>query len=296
MNTGLVKWVFRTRSYDAWNHACAAPDFYGLGNVVPIVFPNPLVNTQNFNRDINQPFVSATDFLQCNRFTNLLNDPAAVPLYGTHLCQGTSTLGVNAIRVGLFSQGDNAPLRPIPGPTSGPVVRYTLTNPPADVIADGKTVFSNGRQIKTINGMIAAVDAATGNILWQRPANDGIAGTLQTALVHETLTVGNGFVFIGYVDRKGTMVALDAKTGIKLFQFQNTIPVNGVATPAGGIESGPQVVGRRVYWGAGTETFAPFPDETGTLVYGVNRLYSFILPRMPDDEEDCIDRDTDLND
>lgn len=56
------------------------------------------------------------------------------------------------------------------------------------------------------------------------------------------------------------MVALDANTGVKLFRFQSKIPVGNVMTPAGSNESGPQVNGRRVYWGVGTDQFTDIND------------------------------------
>jgi hypothetical protein len=40
--------------------------------------------------------------------------------------------------------------------------------------------------------MVSAVGAATGAIVWQRPAIDGIKGTLSQAQAFGTLTVGNG--------------------------------------------------------------------------------------------------------
>ncbi|MDQ2995091.1 MAG: PQQ-binding-like beta-propeller repeat protein, partial [Pseudomonadota bacterium] len=267
-------------------------------------------NSQNMNRNINLSFVAAETFLNINRFTPL------------------------GIRVGLYSQGDDAPFTSFPapssqalpfpgpnlvygindypqtypaigggpetpflqGPASGPKQLLTLKNPPSDVTPDGITVISSAGKLKTINGTVQAVDAATGNILWQRPAYDGIKGSLKPGIAFGTLTVGNGMVFIGYQDGVGTMVALDAHTGVKLFQFQNTIPVGGVLTAAGSVESGPQVVGRRVYWGIGAETFAPFPDKSGVLTNGGNRLYSFKLPNCLDDEEDNRDQFTDLDD
>lgn len=450
--TGVIKWVYHSRRYDAWNHSAGAPDFYGLSLALPFVFPSPIanaqnnfqdpigpdegfgqepmllsgvkmpngssqdlvvvgnkdgllyalnpdtglpvwntptntdpggvygglqfgratdgktiyfgtVNTQNINRDVTKPFVAQMDFLQCNGLSNLLNNPAytnpANPnqYYGAGLCAGFSTLGINQIRLGLYSQGDKLPLTPIPapstmnlpfpgpaytvangsgypvsyplavgslpptnpinpfmvGPGSGPKGLWTLINPPADIQVDNKTVFQNGSSYQTIDGMVQAVDAATGKILWQRPANDGIAGNILTSMVDGTLTVGNGIVFIGYADGKGTLVGLDAKTGKKLFMRQNqicshtatpagTIPagapecVNGDAIPAGSILSGPQIVGRRVYWGTGAETTAPFPNSNFNLINGGNRLYQFILPGCSDDLGELIDQYTSFND
>src|SRR5215468_7009610 len=44
MDTGRVKWAYWAHKYDAWNHACGAPDLYGWSTVVPALFPVPLAN------------------------------------------------------------------------------------------------------------------------------------------------------------------------------------------------------------------------------------------------------------
>src|SRR5205814_6442419 len=42
MDTGRVNWVYYAHKYDAWNHACGAPDLYGCSTVVPALFPVPI--------------------------------------------------------------------------------------------------------------------------------------------------------------------------------------------------------------------------------------------------------------
>jgi len=70
--------------------------------------------------------------------------------------------------------GTGAPAPFLKGPASGPAELWTLVNPPADISADGINVFADGNKLKTIAGMVGAVDAATGEIVWQRPTIDGI--------------------------------------------------------------------------------------------------------------------------
>lgn len=400
MNTGKVKWVNHSRQYDAWNHACAAPDFYGWGVAVPIVWAVPFVNNANcFQNPIGpdngfgqQPMLLDNVLLKSGVKTDLVvvgnkdgrlfgldpdtgkqiwvtnTDPGGIygglqfgrATDGKRIFFGTTnSSNVNRdksvpfrsatqflkdygfdklnppVRVGLYSQGDAGPLIDFPAPSSqvmpfigpdlfygindyktnnplypadgvlkissGPRELWKLINPPSDVIPDGKTVFaSSGGALTTVNGMVQAVEASSGKILWQRPAFDGIRGALGPGQAFGTLTVGNGVVFIGYADGRGTMVALDATTGRKLFQFQAKVPVNNVLTPRGFIESGPQVVGRRVYWGVGAETAAYFPARTGVasveFLSGGNRLYMFMLPYFPDDELDDLDMNTTLDD
>ncbi|MBS0286001.1 MAG: PQQ-binding-like beta-propeller repeat protein [Proteobacteria bacterium] len=385
MKSGAVKWVYYARKYDAWNHACGAPDFYGWSSIPPIVFPVHLVNAGNciqepigpdmgfgnqpmLVEDVNIPnggkkdlviagnkdgrlfaidpnnghlvwetnvdpgsiygglqFGRATDgktiyFGSTNGRNNgrKLSTPY-IPVDTFLNVNGLSALG---IKTGPFVKKDGATPVPYPapsnivlpfpgpnlvfgindypnsypdpdntgapanflkGPASGPVELWTLINPPSDIVADGVNVISSGNKLKTISGMVQAVDAATGKILWQRPAVDGASPTLAPTQAFGTLTVGNGVVFIGYADGQGTMVGLDAKTGKKLFQFNNKVKLSDNSLVAnGGIESGPYVAGGWVYWGAGLETGAYFPSGNGVLRNGGNRLYGFKLPGCDD--------------
>jgi polyvinyl alcohol dehydrogenase (cytochrome) len=90
-------------------------------------------------------------------------------------------------------------------------------------LPDGQTITS---------GSFAALDAATGAILWQVPdPSDGIDPA--------AVTVANGVVYAGSFT--GRMFALDAATGDILWQFQGQGPC----------AAGPAVVGGVVYWGNG---------------------------------------------
>jgi polyvinyl alcohol dehydrogenase (cytochrome) len=90
-------------------------------------------------------------------------------------------------------------------------------------LPDGQTITS---------GSFAALDAATGAILWQVPdPSDGI----DTAAV----TVANGVVYAGSLS--GRMFALDAASGAVRWDFQGQGPS----------AAGPAVVGGVVYWGNG---------------------------------------------
>jgi outer membrane protein assembly factor BamB len=178
------------------------------------------------------------------------------------------------------------------GPASGPVELWTLVNPPSDVSADGVSVFNDHGRLTTINGMVSAVDAGTGEILWQRPAYDGIKGKIGTGQAFGTLTVGNGVVFIGYQDGNGTMLALDAESGKKLFEFHNQIKLaDGSVMRSGAIEGGPQVVGNMVYWGVGAESGGLFTNRDGVNVNAGSRIFGFELKH--DRDEGFEDRDED---
>jgi outer membrane protein assembly factor BamB len=380
MDTGRVNWVHYAHKYDAWNHACGAPDLYGWASVVPALFPVPISNTQNcgltpigpdmgfgqqpklvrnvkldgerrgdivvggnkdgrlfgldpdtgrkiwetnvdpggvygglqfglaaddgkvffgttnssnMGRDINTPYVPVDRFLTINGFTALgvttglfVKSDASTPVpYPAPANQNLPFPGPNLF-YGITDypnsypdpDGTGGPPGFLKGPASGPVGFWKLVNPPSDVTADGVTVLNDPEGLKTINGMVHAVDAGTGEVLWQRPAYDGIKGTLGTGQAFGTLSVGNGVVFIGYQDGKGTMVALDAESGVKLFEFHNQITLaDGSVITAGSVEGGPQVVGNMVYWGVGAETAGLFPNRVGVFVNAGSRIFGFEL-------------------
>ena len=120
--------------------------------------------------------------------------------------------------------------------------------------------------------------AGTGEILWQRPAYDGIKGTIGNGQAFGTLTVGNGVVFTGYQDGQGTMVALDARSGKKLFEFHNQITLSdGSKMRSGAVEGGPQVVDDMVYWGVGAESAGLFTNRDGVNINAGSRLFGFEL-------------------
>jgi outer membrane protein assembly factor BamB len=394
MDTGRVNWAYWAHKYDAWNHACGAPDLYGWSTVVPALFPVPRVNgvanctqtpigpdmgfgqqpklvknvkfkngkrgdvvvggnkdgrlfgldpatgkkiwetdvdpggvygglqfglatddgkvffgttnSRNNGRNSKTPYVPVTRFLNENGFTSgplglktgpFVKRDAALPSeYPSPANRDLPFPGPN-IFFGIHDYPDVYPdpdhIDPgnhlpgfLKGPASGPVELWTLVNPPSDVSADGFTVFNDHGSLKTTDGMVHAVDAGTGDILWQRPAYDGIKGTVGTGQAFGTLTVGNGVVFIGYQDEKGTMVALDADSGRKLFQFNNQIKLaDGSMIQSGAIEGGPQVVGNTVYWGVGAESGGLFPNSVGVFKNAGSRVFAFQLPRGNDDDD-----------
>lgn len=105
---------------------------------------------------------------------------------------------------------------------------------------------------KTINyGSFAAVDAATGQVIWQIPDP-------RQAADKGSLTVANGILYAGSMS--GYMYAIDASTGKVLWSYRGQ----------GSSIAGPAVVGRYVYWGNG---YARFGVGTGSATF-----YAFRLP------------------
>ena len=124
----------------------------------------------------------------------------------------------------------------------------------------------------THGGLWAALDAATGKVLWQTPDPSGLL-PLKGWYVHPTggvglgagawgidlgpLTLTNGVLFAGSLDREGHMYGFDAATGAILWSFES----------GGSVMSAPAVVDGVVYWGSGY--------QSGT---NSKKLYAFELP------------------
>jgi polyvinyl alcohol dehydrogenase (cytochrome) len=105
-------------------------------------------------------------------------------------------------------------------------------------------------------GSWAALDAATGKILWQTPDP-------QTAVDLGFVSAANGVVYAGSNAGTGNnMYALDAATGTILFRFAS----------GGAVISGAAVVNGSVYWGSGYYISTCPP---GTSCGSNDKLYAF---------------------
>jgi polyvinyl alcohol dehydrogenase (cytochrome) len=135
--------------------------------------------------------------------------------------------------------------------------------------ADGQRVYaaindSNGTAYTLATGGTswkagswAALDAATGKILWQVPASghNPLAPSLAAGALG-ALSAADGVVYAGSMS--GDMVALDAASGATLWKFAS----------GGSVICGPSIVGGTVYWGSGYRRF-------GT---GNDKLFAFSVP------------------
>nr|MDT0659096.1 PQQ-binding-like beta-propeller repeat protein [Micromonospora sp. DSM 115978] len=128
---------------------------------------------------------------------------------------------------------------------------------------DGRRIFftssnMNGQPHTLPNGQtityssFGALDAVTGQILWQVPE------PRQGRAIGPT-TYANGVVYVGSMNN--WMYALDASNGRVLWQYQG----------AGSSNAGPAIVGGKLYWGNGYQ-------RGGTTS---TRFYSFGLPGGP---------------
>jgi polyvinyl alcohol dehydrogenase (cytochrome) len=163
-------------------------------------------------------------------------------------------------------------------PATGAVVWKTEVGPGSGLggmmwgsATDGKRVYvsisnaahaaieiasATGGSQTTTGGFWAALDAATGAVLWRTPDPQG-------AIDVGALTVGNGVVYAGSIAPQGeNMYALDAATGAVKWAFAS----------GGSVAGGSAVVDGAVYWGSGY--------KIGTIDGANNKLYAFGL--MPE--------------
>jgi polyvinyl alcohol dehydrogenase (cytochrome) len=173
---------------------------------------------------------------------------------------------------------------------------WSLVNPPTGAVAnaDGvSTWVAPAGDLRTITGFWSALDAATGEVLWQRPLpTEGRPPVDETpepdqsgGALHGSVTLANGVLFGGGIDGEGSMFAMDATNGQMLFSFKAQF--DGAA--AGGIQASPSVVDGVVYWGSGAsqggvlssdylQAVTGIPFTFGGLELRNNKLYAFEVP------------------
>ncbi len=105
-------------------------------------------------------------------------------------------------------------------------------------------------------GAWSALDAQTGKILWQRA--DPIAGSLDVSSV----SVANGVLYAGSLDKLGHMYALNAATGAVLWSYAS----------GGSVIDAPSIVSGMLFWGSGYRRYS------GSGATGNNKVYAFGLP------------------
>ena len=113
--------------------------------------------------------------------------------------------------------------------------------------------LSSGEEVK--NGFWAALEPATGKIVWQTPGAPAVKSANQGAV-----STANGVMFGGTVNVAGTMYALDADSGNTLWTFDS----------GGSVNTAPAIVDGNVYWGSGYGT-------VGLGLKSNNVLYAFAV-------------------
>jgi polyvinyl alcohol dehydrogenase (cytochrome) len=232
IRTGAIRWATRAIPYDAWTVDCIP--FFGDGDLCP------------------QPAGPDFDF-----------------------GQGPALFKVKATGNEMVGAGQKSGQYWALNPDTGQVMWVTQTSPGGTTgglqwgsAVDGARVYvsnPNSNSIPwtplggsaTTKGAWSALDAATGQILWQRidpnapsPLGGGPSGPV---------SVANGVVFGCSLDAVGHMYAMNAATGAQLWDY-----------PSGGsCLSGAAIVDGIVYWGSGYSNFG----------FGTpnNKLYAFGL-------------------
>jgi outer membrane protein assembly factor BamB len=120
-------------------------------------------------------------------------------------------------------------------------------------------------------GSWAALDPATGRILWQTadPQTEVLAGATVGVWDLGPVSVANGVVFAPSMAKTGNqMYALDAATGAILWQYAAGSSVN----------AGPAVVDGSVYWGSGYSRAAEGSGNNKLYAFSINAVVDTIAP------------------
>jgi polyvinyl alcohol dehydrogenase (cytochrome) len=233
LNTGAIKWAKAALPYDAFTGACifglstcpspAGPDYdFGQG---PMLFTVKSAN--GTPRDL----VGAGQ--KSGQFWAFDPDSGAV-VWETQVGPG-GTLG--GLEWGSATDGSRI------------YVAVSNTNHAS------WTLVNNGQPTNTTvtGGFWSALDAATGEILWQTADPNGAVDT-------GPVTGANGVAYACSMDPTGIMYAMDAASGNILWQF----------TSGGSCDSGAAVANGMIFWGSGYSNL-----NLGT---GNNQLYAFQVP------------------
>jgi polyvinyl alcohol dehydrogenase (cytochrome) len=145
-----------------------------------------------------------------------------------------------------------------PGSTLGGIEWGTATDGSRIYVAitnSSHITFSLPGGPPTSAGTWAALDAATGRMVWQIADPKG-------AIDMGSLSVANGVLYAPSFS--GFVYGLEALTGKILFQFDT----------GGSVIDGPSIVNGSVYWGSGYQHISPG--------IGNNKVFAFGLPRAND--------------
>ncbi len=232
MKTGQVKWMHRSPGVDIWNILCG--------------FPKPSADT--------------------------VSKSPLCPVKGNNLDLDFGA-GVNVINDQLLGAGQKSGIYWALDPDDGSLVWSTAAGPGGaeggiewGTATDGKRVYvaeaNFNRQPFTLGpdnsttwngGSWAALDAATGKIIWQTPTpkSRGHAPVINTGGV----TIANGVLFGGTMG--GDFVALDGSNGNILWTYAS----------GGSVIDAPSIVDGVVYWGSGY----------ARIGYPNNQIYAFTV-------------------
>jgi len=252
LDTGKIKWANRALYYDAWNVSC----------IETITGPPP--GTIGPGPGPNCPVPTGPDFDFGGAGPNLIS------------LNGRDILGI----------GEKSGIYWALSPDDGHVVWETQVGPGSALggiewgtATDGQRIYVPIANLYGIpyqlqpsgpfvnSGSWAALDPATGKILWQTAVPGAcsapVPNVAQGCMGLGPASVANGVVFAGSMDvvsSSPTMFALDAKTGNVVWSF----------VAGSSVMSGPAIVENSVYWGAGYGRLGPLGTPN-------NKLFAFSI-------------------
>lgn len=254
LKTGAIEWSQRTEGYDAWTLACG-----GEVGVIPSLPAYP--------PECPDPEGPDYDFAQAPM---LFTTPSGRELLGAgqksgiFWCLDPDREG-ELVWAKVVGPGSKSGGHMFGAATDGRRIFVQTTN-----LDHKETVLVDGTVVN--GGFWSALDAETGEILWQTPDPASflpLEGDINNPYIgtglgpgffgapQGPLTLANGVVYAGSMDMEGHMYAMDAETGEILWSFAS----------GGSVNAAPTVVDGTLYWGSGYRNG-----------FSNDRLYAFSLP------------------
>jgi polyvinyl alcohol dehydrogenase (cytochrome) len=214
LNNGNVKWAQRLQGADAWNAFCL------FDSKKKCAF-----------KGVDWDFGAGPNFIDAT-------------IGGQHK-QRVGAGQKNGIYWALDPDTGNVVWSKVAGPPDllGGIERGTATDDKRVYVAESNTASKSFTLVDNTtwnHGVWAALDAATGNIVWQTkpPTHTQKNGKTVSATLSGGVSTANGVVYSGTLS--GDLVALDANDGTVLWHF----------TGAGTVLDAPSIVDGTLYWGA----------------------------------------------
>jgi polyvinyl alcohol dehydrogenase (cytochrome) len=258
LDDGEVRWAKKLWNYDAWNFACDP-------RIVPWIppFPGNCPDPEGEDFDFGQ-----SPMLYTAKVNGRPRDLVAVGQKSGIFWAFDPDRGGEVVWRTRVGPGGKQGGMEFGAATDGQRIYTQITN-----FEHTEFELTAGTQKgRKVNGGIwAALDAATGELLWQTPDPSSVL-PLKGTLVHPIygaglgegffamamgpMTVANGVVFAGSMDQRGHFYAFDAATGQIRWSFAS----------GGSSMSAPSVANGVLYWGSG------YPVGSNN-----NKLYAFEL-------------------
>jgi polyvinyl alcohol dehydrogenase (cytochrome) len=243
LTTGAIKWANKVQGYDAWTTACIG---------FPTACPTPTGPDFDFGQGAMLIPTKSGDVLAAGQKSGILwglNPDTGAVKWKTLIGPGSSLGG---LEWGSATDGKRiyVAIVNLCCGSDGQPITYSMVNPP------------KGTPATSSAGSWAAVDPATGQIIWQKADPNG-------AIDLGPVSVANGVVYVSSMGGPAfvppftfdgpSMFALDAANGKELWSY----------TAGGSVNAGPAIVNGTLYWGSGYANLGP------VLGSSVKKLFAF---------------------